>query len=62
VKIRSVTYDATDGTAIIKLARPYPDNPYRTRLQLTLHAGIMGTNGTSTVGDATTIFGDASIH
>jgi virginiamycin B lyase len=51
LKIRSVTYDPTAETATLKLARPFKGN----QLQVTVHAGIMAANGTSTMGDATTI-------
>jgi len=51
VKIRSVTYDATAGTATLRLAKPFEAK----MLQVTIHGGILATNGTSTQGDATTI-------
>jgi virginiamycin B lyase len=51
LKIRSVTYDPTAEKATLKLASPLKAK----QLQVTVHAGIMAANGTSTVGNATTI-------
>ena len=51
VKIRGVTYDASTGTATLRLAKPFKAK----MLQVTVHGGIMAANGTSTQGDATTI-------
>jgi virginiamycin B lyase len=53
VKISHATYDASFETVTLKLANP----PRANRFQVTLHAGIMGVNGTSTTGD-TTIYGN----
>jgi sugar lactone lactonase YvrE len=50
VKIRSVTYDPSAGTATLKLASPFKGN----QLQVTVHSGVMAANGTSTVGGTTT--------
>jgi hypothetical protein len=51
VKIRSVTYDATAGTATLMLAKPIKTST----LQVTVHSGIMAANGTSTGSDYTSV-------
>jgi virginiamycin B lyase len=51
VKIRSATYDPTIGTVTLNLARPIKAK----QLQVTVHGGVMAANGTSTVGNATTL-------
>jgi virginiamycin B lyase len=51
VKIGSVTYNATAGTATVTLAKPIKTNS----LQVTVHSGVMATNGTSTGSDFTSV-------
>jgi len=51
LKIHAVTYNPSTGTATLRLAKPFKAS----MLQVTIHGGILAANGTSTVGDATTI-------
>jgi hypothetical protein len=49
-RIRTVLYDSTKDTVTLKLAQPS-----RGPLQVTVHAGVMATDGTSTRGNFTDI-------
>jgi streptogramin lyase len=50
VKIRSLSYDANAETVTITLAKPFRGN-----VQVTVRAGIVATNGTSTQGNASMV-------
>jgi hypothetical protein len=51
VKIHSVVYSATAGTATILLAKPIKTSS----LQVTVHGGVTAANGTSTIGNYTSV-------
>jgi streptogramin lyase len=51
VKMHSVTYNATAGTATLALAKPFKTNS----LQVTVRSGVMAANGTSTGSDYTSV-------
>jgi hypothetical protein len=51
VKIRSVTYDASAGAAMLLLAKPIKTSS----LQVTVHAGVMAANATSTGSNYTSV-------
>jgi streptogramin lyase len=50
LRIGGVSYDTNAHTVTIRLARPF-----KGRVEVTVHSGILATNGTSTIGEATTI-------